>query len=295
MTFAYGDSATETDAISVIHRAIDLGVTLIDTADVYGPSTNEELVGKALQGWREKVVLATKCGLVEDNIYTMKLERNGTPEHIRAACEASLKRLGVDVIDLYQLHRVDPNVPIEDSVGAMADLVKMGKVRAIGLSECDISTLERAIRVHPIASLQSEMSLWTRGVLPEILPWCKTHNAAVISFSPLGRGFLSGKYTSTAMFGENDIRSRNPRFQAEALQANLEIVRQINQIAQRHYATNAQIALAWALAQGEQVIPIPGTRRIQYLEENVHAVDVHLTPADLAALDQLPTAIGGRY
>lgn len=294
MSWAYGSIATD-QAMAVIHRAIDLGVTLLDTSDVYGPFTNEELVGQALRGRRDEVVVATKCGLVVEDVATYRLGRNGTPEHIKTSCEASLKRLGIEVIDLYYLHRVDPDVPIEESVGALAELVQEGKVRAIGLSEVDIETLERAQRVHPIAALQSELSLWTRDVLPEILPWCATHNVAMVPFSPLGRGFLTGRYASSEQFGDGDFRSRNPRFQQEALDANRQIVEQIEGIASRYGITSGQIALAWVLALGEQVIPIPGTKRMAYLEENVAASMIQITNDDMALLNELPVAVGSRY
>lgn len=295
LTWLYGQTPPEDEAIAVIHRALDLGVTFFDTADVYGPYTNETLVGKALGGKRDQVVIATKCGLIVKDAATFSYERNGRPEYIKAACDASLARLGVDVIDLYQLHRPDPDVPIEDSIGAMADLVRAGKVRTIGVSECDLPTLQRAYATFPITSLQSELSLWTRDVLPEILPWCSAHNVAFIPFSPLGRGFLTGKYTSADQFGDDDFRSRNPRFQAAAIQANLALLEQIAAIADRHGATKGQIALAWVMAQGDQVVPIPGTKRILYLEENVGAANVQLTPDDIAALNALPAPTGTRY
>jgi aryl-alcohol dehydrogenase-like predicted oxidoreductase len=294
MSWAYG-SGNEQESIRVIHRAIELGVTLIDTADVYGPFTNEELVGRALADCRDEVVLATKCGLVVTDPATRTIGRNGTPAHIKAACDASLKRLGIDVIDLYQLHRPDPNVPIEESVGAMSELVEVGKVRAIGLSECDVATLERASTVHPIATLQSELSLWTRDVLDEILPWCVAHNVGFLPFSPLGRGFLTGRIRSADAFGPNDFRATNPRFQADALSANLALVDRVGEVAERIGATAAQVALVWVLAQGEQVVPIPGTKRIPYLEENVAAANVTLSPEDLAILNDLPAAVGTRY
>jgi len=262
---------------------------------VYGPYTNETLLGKALVGKRDQVVIATKCGLVVKDAATFAYDRNGRPEHIKASCDSSLGRLGIDVIDLYQLHRPDPAVPIEDSIGAMADLVRAGKVRAVGVSECDLATLQRAYATFPITSLQSEMSLWTRDALPEILPWCSAHKVAFIPFSPLGRGFLTGKITSADQFGDDDFRSRNPRFQAAAIQANLTLLERIAAIAERHGATKGQIALAWVMAQGDQVVPIPGTKRIPYLEENVGAADVVLSADDIAVLNDLPTPTGTRY
>ncbi|MBX3083926.1 MAG: aldo/keto reductase [Anaerolineae bacterium] len=295
MSWAYGTPADETEAISVIHRAIELGVTLFDTADVYGPFTNETLVGKALLGKRDQVTLATKCGLIVSNFEPIEYRRDGSPAYITAACEASLKRLNVDVIDLYYLHRPDPNVPIEDSMGAMLKLLQAGKIRAIGLSECDLPTLERAIAIAPISALQSELSLWTRDAMPEILPWCSQHDVAFLPFAPLGRGFLTGKITSNDGINATDFRYNNPRFQADSIAANQRLVDHISAIAARLGATNAQIALAWVLAQGDQVIPIPGTKRLQYLEENVAASAIQLTPADLESLNELPTASGTRY
>jgi len=296
MSWAYTDvQSDEANSIQVIHEAIDLGVTLIDTADVYGPFTNEELVGRALVGRRNKVTLATKCGLVVSNIQTRTIDRDGSSAHIKAACDASLKRLNVEVIDLYQLHRSDPNVPIEESVGAMAELVQAGKVRAIGLSECDVPLLERAIAVSPIASLQSELSLWTRDVLGEILPWCQAHGVSFIPFSPLGRGFLTGRYRSAEVFSEGDFRATNPRFQPDAMLANLALVAKVEAIAQRLDVKAGQVALAWVLAQCEQVIPIPGTKQLKYLKENIEAADITLSSEDLDQLNALPTAVGGRY
>jgi len=220
MSWAYGEG-DEGESTAVIRRALDLGCTLIDTADMYGPFTNEELVGRALAGRRDEAVLATKCGNVVHDVETFEIRRNGTPEHIRASCEASLRRLGVETIDLYYLHRVDPEVPIEESVGAMAELVTAGKVRALGLSETDVETLGRANAVHPITALQSELSLWTREPLAEVMPWCEEYGVAFVPFAPLGRGFLTGRYRSTEAFGEGDFRRRNPRFQREALEQNL--------------------------------------------------------------------------
>lgn len=283
------------EAVKFVQHALDQGITLLDTADIYGPFTSEEVVGRAIKGRREQVVLATKGGLVVTDRETRAMRPDGSPAHLKAACDASLQRLGVEVIDLYQLHRPDPQVPIEESVGAMADLVVAGKVRAVGLSECNIPTLERAIKVHPIASLQSEFSLWTRDVLAEILPWCKSHNVAFLPFAPLGRGFLTGRYRSASAFAPNDFRARLPRFQEDALAQNLAIVDKVEAIARIHDATPGQIALAWVLAQGEQVIPIPGTKHAEYLNENVEAASITLSQDDLRQLDELPSAIGSRY
>ena len=293
MSWAYG-RGEEGENIRVIRRAIDLGVTLIDTADVYGPFTNEVLVGKALKGRRDEVILATKAGYILTDVANRTFVKNGRPEYLKAACDASLGRLGVERIDLYQLHRPDPEVPIEDSVGALGELVDAGKVARIGLSECDVPTLNRAIKVRPIATLQSELSLWTRDALPEVLPWCKANGVGFLPFSPLGRGFLTGKIRS-AEFGKDDFRSTNPRFTGDAIAANQELVAKVEVVAARLGATSGQVALAWVLAQGDMVVPIPGTKRMAYLEENAGAAEVVLSPADLDELDALPAAVGARY
>ena len=293
MSWAYG-RGEEGENIRVIRRAIDLGVTLIDTADVYGPFTNEVLVGKALKGRRDEVILATKAGYILTDVANRTFVKNGRPEYLKAACDASLGRLQVERIDLYQLHRPDPEVPIEDSVGALGELVDAGKVARIGLSECDVPTLDRAIKVRPIATLQSELSLWTRDALPEVLPWCKANGVGFLPFSPLGRGFLTGKIRS-AEFGKDDFRSTNPRFTGDAIAANQELVAKVEVVAARLGATSGQVALAWVLAQGDMVVPIPGTKRMAYLEENAGAAEVVLSPADLDELDALPAAVGARY
>ena len=296
LTWAYGKPIVgdeERDAIALLHRAIDLGVSLFDTAEVYGPFTNETLVGKGLAGRRDEVVIATKTGFVPQ-APGETMRRDGRPETIRKAVDGSLSRLGIEAIDLYQLHRVDENVPVEESVGALADLVKAGKVRAIGLSEVDVSTLERASAVHPIATLQSELSLWTRDALADILPWCKAHDVGFLAFSPLGRGFLTGRLTQDAIV-PGDFRATLPRFQGENFDRNFELVRRVEAVAKRLDVAVGQVALAWVLAQGENVIPIPGTRRIPYLEENVAAADVKLGVDDLAELDALEPATGARY
>ena len=295
MSWAYGPTERDdSTSIKVIHRAIDLGVTLIDTSDLYGPWSNEELVGRALIGRRDNVVLATKCGLVVVDPGSGRIHPDGRPMHIKMACDASLLRLQVDEIDLYQLHRPDPTVPVAESIGAMAELVAAGKVRAIGVSEFSVAQLDQSIAVHPIASLQSELSLWTRDVLADILPWCQAHGVGFLAFSPLGRGFLTGALSDTT-FEPKDSRSRNPRFTDAARAANQQIVERVHQLADRVNATPAQVALAWTLAQGEHVVPIPGTKRISYLEENLEAAQLHLSPADLAELDDLPAAVGARY
>ena len=295
MTYAYTiggqDDAT---SIAVLNRALDLGVTLIDTADVYGPFTNEELVGRALAGRREDAVLATKVGLVIEGT-GVPPRRDGSPSHIRDGIDASLSRLGVDHVDLYQLHRVDPEVPLEETWGSMAETVGAGKARAIGMSEVSVVELDRAQAIHPVASVQSELSLWTRGPITDgVLDWCREHGAAFLPFSPLGRGFLTGAIT-TASFAADDFRSRNPRFTEQAVAANQRLVEAVRAVAGRAGATPGQVALAWTLAQGEAVIPIPGTKRLAYLEENAAAADLDLTEEDLAELDALPVAVGDRY
>ena len=294
MNWAYG-AGDDNESVSVIHRALELGVTFLDTSDVYGPFTNEQLVGNALAGRREGVVVATKAGLVVEDYANYVLGRDGRPEHIREACEGSLRRLGIDVIDLYYLHRVDPEVPVEESYGVMAELVAEGKVRALGLSEVDVPTLERAAAVHPIAALQSELSLWTRDALADVLPWCIEHDVAFVPFAPLGRGFLTGKLPVDSSFGEGDFRRKNPRFQPEALAHNQAIVEQVRAVAERIGATPAQVAIGWVLAQGDQVIPIPGTKRMAYLEENLGAAGVQLDAQALAELERMPAPTGSRY
>lgn len=298
MSWAYAPDDRDDDrSIGVIHRAIELGVTLIDTADVYGPFTNEELVGRALAGRRDEVVLATKCGLIAEEPApgaAFQMRRDGRPEHVRSALEASLRRLGTDHVDLYQLHRVDPDVPVEETWGAMAEHVAAGRVRAIGMSEATVDELTRAHAIHPVASVQSELSLWTREPLDDVLPWCEANDVAFIPFAPLGRGFLTGRQAN-ASFSADDFRAHNPRFTEEARAANQAIVDQVATIASSHGTTPAQVALAWVLSRGEQVIPIPGTRRIPYLEENVGAAGLALSEDDLQALDALPPAVGARY
>jgi aryl-alcohol dehydrogenase-like predicted oxidoreductase len=294
MSWAYG-SVEEADGIAVIHRALDLGATLVDTSDVYGPFENEELVGRALAGRRKEAVLATKCGLVVEDKATLKIGRDGSPEHIAAAVDGSLRRLGVEHIDLWYLHRVDPEVPVEESIGAMAEQVAAGKVRALGLSEVDVPTIERALAVHPIAAVQSELSLWTRDPLAEVLPFCAANGIAFVPFSPLGRGFLTGRIAADASFGSSAFRGRKPRFTAEALTANQALADHVRAVADRLGAAPGQVAIAWVLAQGEQVVPIPGTKRMAYLEENLGAAELELTQDDLAELDELPAAVGERY
>ncbi|HWG23963.1 aldo/keto reductase [Actinospica sp.] len=288
----------EATSISVIHQALDLGATLIDTADVYGPYTNEDLVGRALAGGRrDRAVLATKVGLVRDPARPTELKfvNNGRPEHVLASIDASLTRLGTDHVDLYQLHRVDPDVPIEETWGAMAEVVKAGKAKAIGMSEVTVDQIERAGSVHPVASVQSEFSLWTRDVLAEVLPYTESHGIALLPFSPLGRGFLTGNFQSFDELPKEDFRRSLPRFQQDALKANLALVARVREIAERAGISPAQVALAWVIARGRYVVPIPGTKTPKYLLDNVAAGEVQLSPADLADLDALPAPVGGRY
>jgi aryl-alcohol dehydrogenase-like predicted oxidoreductase len=292
MSFAYGPDERDDDvSVQVVHRALDLGCTLIDTADAYGPYTNEELVGRALAGRRDEAVLATKVGLRLEGGSIVGLD--GRPEHVRASIDGSLQRLGVDSVDLYQLHRVDPAVPVEETWGAMAEVVATGKARWIGMSEVTVEQLERAHAVHPVATVQSELSLWTRDPLPEVLPWCTANGVGFLPYSPLGRGFLTG--TVTQPFDEGDFRARNPRFSEEAIAANTRIVDTVRTVAERHGATPAQVALAWVLAKGEHVVPIPGTKKLTYLEQNCAAADLALTDEDLAELDAVPAPVGKRY
>ena len=294
MSDTYG-AADEADSVATIHRALDLGVSFLDTADVYGDGHNEELVGRAIAGRRDEVVLATKFSLGRvDGV--MRID--GRPDNVRACCEASLRRLGTDRIDLYYQHRVDPTVPIEDTVGAMAELVAAGKVRHLGLSEASARSLERAVAVHPITALQSEWSLWTRDLEDEVLSVARRLGIGIVPFSPLGRGFLTGAITSPDDFEPGDYRRENPRFQGENFARNLQLVDEVGRVAADKGCTAGQVALAWVMAQGDDVVPIPGTKRRAYLEENVGAVAVELTAEDLARLDAIAprdVAAGGRY
>ena len=276
----------EAESIATIQRALDLGVTLLDTADIYGPFTNEVLVGKAIQGRRASVVLATKFGIVRSATDPLVRGVSGRPEYVKACCDASLKRLGVERIDLYYQHRVDPKTPIEETVGAMAELVGAGKVGALGLSEASPKTLRRAFAVHPIAALQSEYSLWSRDPEDEILAACRELGIGFVAYSPLGRGFLTGQIKRFEDLAGDDWRRMSPRFQGENFQRNLDLVKQINAIAAEKACTASQLALAWVLAQGKDVVPIPGTKRRSYLEENLGAAGVTLTADDLARIDQ---------
>jgi aryl-alcohol dehydrogenase-like predicted oxidoreductase len=294
LSWAYGNREGM-DADAVINRAIDLGATLIDTADVYGPFHNELLVGHAIKGRRDEITLATKCGLVVADAQTREIARDGRPEHVKDAIDGSLRRLEVDQVDLYYLHRPDPEVPIEESVGALKEVVEAGKAQHIGLSEVTRDELERAHAIHPIAAVQSELSLWTRDPLQDgVLDFCATHGIGFVPFSPLGRGFLTGRL-DTEKLDDDDARRKWPRFQREAVDANQAIVDAVRRVAERHGVAPGQIALAWVLAQGEHVVPIPGTKRIPYLEENVAAGDVLLSSADLTELDALPAPVGARY
>jgi len=296
MSVFYGP-ANDRQSIDVIHRALDLGITLLDTADMYGVGRNEELVGRAIRDRRDAVVLATKFGNVRAPDGTF-LEINGRPEYVKQACDASLKRLGVDVIDLYYQHRVDPQTPIEDTVGAMAELVREGKVRYLGLSEAGPDTIRRAHAVHPIAALQSEYSLWSRDHEDEVLPLCAELGIGFVAYSPLGRGFLTGAIRSIDDLAPDDWRRQNPRFQGENFQRNLELVDAVHDLAKQKGCTAAQLALAWVLARDEHIVPIPGTRSIARLEENVRAADVTLSEDELRRLDEiLPpgAAAGTRY
>ncbi|MEJ7824269.1 MAG: aldo/keto reductase [Solirubrobacteraceae bacterium] len=294
MSEFYGP-ADEPESVATIHRALSLGVTLLDTADMYGPHTNEQLVGKAIADRRDDVVLATKFGIVRED---GQRRIDSSPDYARRACEASLRRLGVDHIDLYYMHRRNPDVPIEETVGGMADLVSEGKVRHLGLSEVNADTLRAACAVHPITALQSEWSLWTRGIEAEIVPAARELGVGIVPYSPVGRGFLTGRYTSVDDLSADDFRRNNPRFQGDNLEANLAIVQRVREVADDVGCTPVQLALAWLLHQGEDVVPIPGTKRVKYVEENAEATDIALTADHLAALEEaapVGAAAGGRY
>ncbi len=297
MSDFYG-SRDDQESINTIHRALELGVTLFDTADMYGPFINEELVGRAIKGRRDDVVIATKFGIVRDPNDASIRGINGKPEYVRSACEASLKRLGVDTIDLYYQHRVDPETPIEDTVGAMAKLVSAGKVRYIGLSEAGPDTLRRAHGVHPISSLQTEYSLWSRDPEDEILDVCRELGIGFVAYSPLSRGFLTGQIRHFKDLPEGDYRRQAPRFQGDNFQRNLNLVSRVEEIAKEKGCTPAQLALAWVLAQGSDIVPIPGTKHRQYLEQNVAALDVDLSDTDLQRIDEVAphgAVAGQRY
>ncbi|HEU5002315.1 MAG TPA: aldo/keto reductase [Actinomycetota bacterium] len=296
MSEFYGSTpADEPESVATIHRALELGVTFFDTSDMYGPHTNEELLGRALKGRWNEVVIATKFGFVRDPDNPGVRSINGRPAYVRQACEGSLRRLGVDHIDLYYQHRIDPDTPIEDTVGALSDLIHEGKVRHIGLSEASPGTLRRAAAVHPIAALQSEWSLFARDIEAEVVPTCRELGIGIVAYSPLGRGLLTGTITSTEAMADTDFRKvAQPRFQGDNLAHNLALVDEVKAVAAQHEATPGQVALAWVLARGDDVVPIPGTRRRRYLEENVGAASLELTADDLERLEGLEAA-GARY
>jgi aryl-alcohol dehydrogenase-like predicted oxidoreductase len=288
----------DNESLATIDRALELGINFLDTSDAYGPHTNEELVGKAIHGRREKFVIATKFGFIRDANNRNIRGVSGKPEYVRSACDASLKRLDIETIDLYYQHRVDPNTPIEETVGAMAELVKQGKVRYLGLSEASPQTLRRAVKVHPISALQTEYSLWSRDPEDEILATCRELGIGFVAYSPLGRGFLTGRFQRVEDFPEDDYRRFSPRFQGENFQKNLDLVRRVEELAKEKGCTASQLALAWVMAQGDDIVPIPGTKRRKYLEENAGAVDVQLTKEDLKRIDEVAphgVASGERY
>ncbi len=298
MSDFYSTAHDEQEAIATLHRALELGVTLLDTADMYGPHTNEQLIGKAIKGKRQQVFLATKFGIVRDPANPAARGVSSRPEYIRRSVEGSLKRLGVEVIDLYYQHRVDPEVSIEEVVGTMADLISEGKIRYIGLSEASVATLERAHKVHPITALQTEYSLWTRDAEQGVLAACERLGIGFVPYSPLGRGFLTGAIQRPEDLNADDFRRSNPRFQGENFARNLALVEKVTELAKQKGVAPSQLALAWVLAQGEHIVPIPGTKRRRYLEENIAAAELTLSAAELAAIEAvfpLQAAAGARY
>ena len=288
----------EEESIATLNRALELGITFFDTADVYGPHTNEELVGRILKDHRDQVIIATKFGILRDPVKQEFRGINGKPDYVKKACEESLRRLDVDVIDLYYQHRVDPDTPIEETVSAMAELVREGKVRFLGLSEASAESIRRAHVVHPITALQSEYSLWTRDPESEVLSTCRELGIGFVPYSPLGRGFLTGKIQKAEDLTDDDYRKTSPRFQGDNFQRNLDIVKRVEEIAREKRCTPAQLALAWVLVQGENIVPIPGTKRRKYLQENIGALDVDLTNKDLEGIDEVAPKnafAGSRY
>lgn len=298
MSDFYSTAQDEQEAIATLHRALELGVTLLDTADMYGPHTNEQLIGKAIKGKRQQVFLATKFGILRDPADPSSRGVSSRPEYIRRSVEGSLQRLGVEVIDLYYQHRVDPEVPIEEVVGTMADLISEGKIRYIGLSEASVATLERAHKVHPITALQTEYSLWTRDAEQGVLAACERLGIGFVPYSPLGRGFLTGAIQRPEDLDADDFRRSNPRFQGENFARNLALVEKVTELAKQKGVAPSQLALAWVLAQGQHIVPIPGTKRRRYLEENIAAAELTLNKAELAAIEAvfpLQAAAGARY
>jgi aryl-alcohol dehydrogenase-like predicted oxidoreductase len=297
MSDFYGDR-DEQESIATLNRALELGVTFFDTADAYGPHTNEELIGRVLKPYRDRIVLATKFGILRDPGKPGFRGINGKPDYVKQSCEGSLRRLQVDCIDLYYQHRVDPDTPIEETIGAMTELVQQGKVRFLGLSEASAESIRRAHAIHPITALQSEYSLWTRDPESEILPTCRELGIGFVPYSPLGRGFLTGKIQKPEDLPEDDYRRSTPRFQGENFQRNLDIVQRVEEIAREKHCTPAQLALAWVLAQGNHIVPIPGTKRRKYLQENIGALAVDLTSKDLERIDEVAPKdafAGSRY